>query len=89
MRKKIPIPQVIADLTALFELGTEEALRLGSTVSGGKFYINKQHYGRGPVIEKLQNYFADKYIDGGYILVDGITFVFTSFEVREGVPEKP
>jgi len=82
--KKKQIKDVVSDLKELFEIENNE---IGSTESDGKFLINKQHFERFEVIGKLQNYFSDKSIDGGYLEVGSITFVFTSFEVKSGKPE--
>lgn len=46
------------------------------------FMINKQHMERFEVIDKLQEFFADKVIDGGQCRIDNITFVFTAFFIE-------
>ena len=82
---KIPIKEVIVDIKSLFGLNEEN--KFGSMENEDKFYINKQHFERFEVIGKLQNYFEDKFIDGGYVKVSPITMIFTSFEVKVGKPE--
>jgi hypothetical protein len=82
-KNKVKIETVINDLKSLFNTENNE---FGTIESDGKFYIQKKQFGRGTVIEKLQNYFSDKFIDGGYCSVGNITMVFTSFEILEGTP---
>lgn len=48
--------------------------------------IAKQKFERYEVISKLQDYFKDKVIEGGYLEVSPITFVHTTFEVKRGKP---
>ena len=84
VKKQIEINQVISDLEALFKIGENSGFK--SMRNGRKFFINKQQFERFEVIGMLQEYFADKFIEGGYLLVDSITFVFTSFEILEGKP---
>lgn len=79
------ITAVVKDLTELFSLN--EVNEFGSMVNKNKFYIDKRHFERFEVISKLQEYFRDKVIDGGYLSVDSVTFVFTIFEVKIGKPE--
>lgn len=77
--KPITIEQVIKELRIMFSIDENE---FGSTESNGKFFINKQQFERYAVIEMLQNFFTDKYIENGYLTVGNITFVFTTFEVK-------
>ncbi len=81
---KKTIIEVISDLKELFELNKENDF--GSSESDNKFMIDKRQFNRFEVLEKLQNYFSDKTIDGGYLKVDNITFVHTTFEVLNGKP---
>jgi len=83
-KNKVKIATVINDLKSLFNTENNE---FGTIESDGKFYIQKNQFGRGTVIEKLQNYFSDKFIDGGYCSVGNITMVFTIFEILEGTPK--
>lgn len=84
-KKKIKIKDVINDLKLLFNTENND---FGTIESDGKFYIQKKQFDRFSVIDKLQNYFSDKFIDGGYCSVGNITMVFTTFEILEGVPPK-
>ena len=84
MKKQVEINKVVSDLETLFKIG--EDIDYKSMRKGRKFLINKQQFERFEVIGMLQEYFADKFIEGGYLLVDSITFVFTSFEILEGKP---
>ena len=81
---KIPITEVVTDLRELFELNKEH--EFGSRNNNNKFFIDKRQFERFEVINKLQNYFRDKVIDGGYLKLGSITFVYTDFEVLEGKP---
>lgn len=47
------------------------------------FMVNKQHMERFEVINKLQEFFADKVIDGGQCRINNITFVFTAFFIED------
>lgn len=46
------------------------------------FIVNKQYLERFEVIDRLQEFFADKVIDGGQCRIDNITFVFTVFFIE-------
>jgi hypothetical protein len=86
MKTKVSIDNVILDLKTEFQISEQPTELNASFLSGRKFNIDKRKFERGDVIEKLQNYFSDKVIDGGYLKVGNITFVFTDFEVCEGHP---
>ena len=58
----------------------------GSFVSERKFCIDKRKFERFEVIDMLQTYFSDRCVLDGYLKVDSITIVFTTFEVLEGTP---
>ena len=85
MKEKIEREQVISDLTKLFEV-EQPTPENGSFVSGGKFNIDKRKFERLEVIDMLQTYFSTRCVKDGYLKVDSITFVFTTFEVIEGTP---
>jgi len=85
MKERIEIEQIIADLTKLFAIEQPTAEN-GSFVSDGKFYIDKRKFERLLVIDMLQEYFLNRVIKDGYLKVDSITMVFTTFEVLEGKP---
>ncbi len=57
-----------------------------SSEHDNKFFIDKGQFGRFEVLEKLQEYFKNKIIQDGYLRVDNITFVHTTFEVLNGKP---
>lgn len=82
-KNKVQLEKVINDLKILFNTENNE---IGTTESNGKFYIQKRQFERFEVIDMLQKYFSDKFIDGGYCSVGNITMVFTTFEILEGVP---
>lgn len=50
------------------------------------FFIDKNVTERGEVFEKLQEYFEERVIKGGYCTVSPITLLWTSFELKEGKP---
>lgn len=80
--KKTPIPQVKNGLKKLFDIDNLK----DSQVHGNRFYIHKQDIERLQCIDMLKEYFQDKVIDGGYLEVEPITFIFTTFEIKEGKP---
>ena len=81
-----PIEKVIEDLKKLFDI-KKDRNEFGSYEIEGSFGIDKRQFERGTVIGMLEEYFKDKFIEGGYLAVDSITFVFTTFKVLEGKPE--
>ena len=84
---KVKPERAIKELKEIFEIKEDAELKEGfSFQSGGKFYIDKRHLERYEVIGKLQDYFADKVVEGGYVEVDPITFLFTTFEIKQGQP---
>jgi hypothetical protein len=85
-KERIPIDQVIADLKELFKVQDQQSEDNASYIKDGEFNIDKRQFDRIAVMTNLQNYFASRIVDGGHVVVDPITFVFTSFEVREGAP---
>lgn len=72
------------ELRELFDV--ENNLDKGTLESDGKFYISKKHIERFEVLNKLQNYFNGVYVENGYIKVDPITMVHTTFEICDGDP---
>lgn len=82
-KKKISIEQVGEDLRELFDIDKEGG---ASYSNENRFGIYKNEFGRLHVIDALGDYFKDKVIDGGYLKVDSITFVFTTFTIEEGHP---
>jgi hypothetical protein len=80
----VEIKKVIEDLKVIFETETQEGF--GTTEQDGKFHIDKRHFERYEVLGKLQQYFKDRVVKGGYIRVSPITMVITTFEVLEGEP---
>ncbi len=81
---KKPIAEVVLELRDLFNIDSDNFF--GSSEFDNKFMINKRQFSQHEVIDKLQNYFYDKTIDGGYLKVDSITFLHTTFEVISGKP---
>ena len=80
---KVTIEKTISDLKELFKTENNE---FGTMQNEGNFYIQKKQFERYEVISMLQEYFSDKYIDGGYCRIGNITFVFTDFKIISGVP---
>ena len=84
---KVKPEQAIQELKEIFEIKEDAGFKDGvSFQSEGKFYINKRHLERYEVIGILQDYFADKVIEGGYVEVDPITLIYTTFEIKQGQP---
>lgn len=80
---KVTIKQAIEDVEKMFGF-TSESFRYvkDDSVSihakgDNSFLIDKRQFTRGEVIGKLQDYFADKVVDGGGCWISPITFVFT------------
>lgn len=87
MEKEVEL--IIEDLKKLFNIDENEKINTGDSLEkNGVFYISKQKMERYEVIEKLQDYFTDTKVKDGYVLVNPITFVYTKFEVRNGVPKE-
>ena len=53
---------------------------------GLTFFIDRNVTERGEVFEKLQEYFKERVIEGGYCKVPPLTLVWTTFELRKGKP---
>ena len=47
------------------------------------FMIDKRYMERYAVINTLQRFFADKYIEGGQCRIDSITLVWTTFDIED------
>ena len=47
------------------------------------FMISKQYLERYEVINRLQEFFADKTVDGGQCRVEGMTFVYTVVHIED------
>lgn len=47
------------------------------------FMIDKRYMDRYAVIDTLQRFFADKYIEGGQCRIDNITLVWTTFDIED------
>lgn len=47
------------------------------------FMIDKRYMERYAVINILQRFFADKYIEGGQCRIDNITLVWTTFDIED------
>lgn len=88
--------QAISDLRELFGLPAEGKRQDydGCSFCSKKendtaaFCIDKRHFERYEVLQKLSEYFADKVIDGGRCRVDNITFVWTRFWIELARKEK-
>ena len=89
-RTTISRSRVISDLRDLFGLPCDGMRRDDTGCSfctvkendTGDFFIDKKHFERYEVLQKLKEYFADKVIDGGWCRVDNITFVWTQFHIE-------
>lgn len=75
--------QAIADLEKIFNTTSwEDRIEGKSFADKGDFFIDKREYTRLYVIEKLQEYFADKTIIGGQCRLEGITLLWTTFHIE-------
>lgn len=54
---------------------------------GAMFMIDKRYMERFMVIGKLQEFFAERYIEGGQCRVDAITLIYTVFFIEDRPPK--
>ena len=78
-------PEIIEDLKKIFRIGQDG--NEASSENNGMFAIDKRTFGRTDVLSNLQIYFMDKEVKDGFVKVDPVTFVHTSFEIVKGNPE--
>lgn len=78
MKTTVSMQQAISDIEKIFGYNEDSQYH---TVGKGDFLIDKRKFSRFEVIDKLQEYFADKVIEGGGCYISPITFVFTSIEI--------
>lgn len=92
--EKVTIEKAKNDLIEIFgAVSTEEYRKRKEHLSwysenedGVTFFIDKNVTERGEVFQKLQEYFEERVIKGGYCAVSPITLVWTTFELKEGNP---
>ena len=75
---------VIKELKELFDIDNNR--EKGSYETNGKFGVSKKHMERFEVLDKLRSYFNGVGVEGGYLSVDPMTFVHTTFQVCNGTP---
>lgn len=92
--EKVTIEKAKNDLIEIFGAVSAEEFRkrkehlnwYNEHRDGANFFIDKNVTERGEVFEKLQEYFEERVIEGGYCTVSPITLVWTTFELKEGKP---
>lgn len=92
--KKITIEKAKNELIEIFGAVSSEEFRkrnehlswYSENEDGVTFFIDKNVTERGEVFEKLQEYFEERVINGGYCVLSPITLVWTSFELKKGKP---
>ena len=83
-KKAVSIEECRADLRNVFNTLSFADRKDGRAFEErGNFYIDKRECEREETISKLQQYFADKYIDGGQCRIESITLVWTVFHIEE------
>ena len=92
--EKVTIEKAKNDLIEIFGAVSSEEFRkrkehlswYSENEDGVTFFIDKNVTERGEVFEKLQEYFNERVIQGGYCELSPITLVWTSFELKKGKP---
>lgn len=92
--EKVSIENAKTDLIEIFGAVSHEEFRkknehlswYSETKDGVVFFIDKNVTERGEVLEKLQKYFEERVVKGGYCTVSPITLVWTTFELKQGKP---
>lgn len=92
--EKITIEKAKNELIEIFGAVSSEEFRkrnerlswYSENEDGVTFFIDKNVTERCEVLEKLQEYFKERVINGGYCELSPITFVWTSFELKKGKP---
>lgn len=92
--EKVTIEKAKNDLIEIFGAVSSEEFRkrkehlswYNEHRDGVQFFIDKNVTERGEVFEKLQEYFGERVIKGGYCTVSPITFIWTTFELNKGKP---
>jgi hypothetical protein len=83
-KKKLSRKEVVADLKKLFEYDENNRnVIVDEENDSVTFMVNKQYLGRFEVIERLKDYFEDKYIDGGQCRIESLTVVYTVFFIEK------
>ena len=83
--KAISISEAIADIRKLFNI---EGNSLSINNDNGCFMIDKRECTRYETINRLQDYFTDKYIDGGQCRIEPITLLWTVFYIEKREDKK-
>lgn len=92
--EKVTIEKAKNDLKEIFEAVSAEDFRkrkehlswYNETKDGVIFFIDKNVTERDEALQKLQEYFEERIIKGGYCTVSPITLVWTTFELKQGKP---
>ena len=92
--EKVTIEKAKNDLIWIFGAVSYEEFRkrkehlswYNETKDGVIFFIDKNVTDRGEVLQKLQEYFEERIIKGGYCTVNPTTLVWTTFALKEGKP---
>lgn len=92
--KKVTIQEAKNDLKEIFEAVNAEDFRkrkehlswYNETKDGVIFFIDKNVTERDEALQKLQEYFEERIIKGGYCTVSPITLVWTTFGLKQGKP---
>lgn len=78
--KKVTISEAIADIREMFNIKDSS---LSKCLDDGCFMIDKREFERDETIYKIQDYFTDKYIDGGQCRIEPITLLWTVFHIEK------
>ena len=80
--QKITKQDAINAIIDMFNLKESELSKYSVKDDNASFLIDKREFERFEVIDKLQEFFADKSIIDGQCRIDSLTFLYTSVKIE-------
>lgn len=80
--QKITKQDAINAIIDIFKLKESELSKYSVKDDNASFLIDKREFERFEVIDKLQEFFADKNIIDGQCRIDSLTFLYTSVKIE-------